>query len=115
MAHPTFSASASFAALQQRHFKFTRFPLFLLILWGTMTAGIVLNPPSTALAASQAASAASSKIEEPAYPSGLISRNVPAYSSSDQASAANSADYGTYLREQVPGWLAYDLSSVPRR
>lgn len=46
----------------------------------------------------------------------LISRGVPAYSSSgyDPASNANDDSYDTTWRSQgAPAWLAYDLSSVP--
>lgn len=43
----------------------------------------------------------------------LISRNVPAYASSDYPSSANDINYGTTLRGTIPGWIAYDLSSAP--
>jgi len=45
----------------------------------------------------------------------LISRNVPAFASSQlsPAKSANDADYGTTWRGAIPGWLAYDLSAVP--
>src|SRR3954468_820836 len=53
----------------------------------------------------------------PPAPMPLISRGVPAYSSSDSgrpASNANDNDYGTYWRSSgVPAWLAYDLSGIP--
>ncbi len=43
----------------------------------------------------------------------VISRNVPAFASSDIASSANDGNYGTTWRGAVPGWIAYDLSGVP--
>ncbi|HEU5230061.1 MAG TPA: SGNH/GDSL hydrolase family protein [Ktedonobacteraceae bacterium] len=46
----------------------------------------------------------------------LISRNVPAFASSDPypAAQANDGSYDTDWRSQgVPAWLAYDLSKVP--
>src|SRR4051794_38772688 len=47
----------------------------------------------------------------------VISRGVPAYSSSSRespASRANDNDYKTYWRSNgVPAWLAYNLSGVP--
>ena len=43
----------------------------------------------------------------------LVSRNVPAYASSDHAEMANDANYQTTWNGDAPGWLAYDLSSVP--
>jgi lysophospholipase L1-like esterase len=46
-------------------------------------------------------------------PTPLISRGVPAYASSDTASAANDNNYRTVWRGAAPGWIAYDLSSVP--
>ena len=86
-----------------------KFPLIFLSLWiGTILAGI----PHTTFAASIATPSTQASTLRP---SGLISRGVPAYSSSGQASDANSASYATYFRESVPGWLAYDLSSVPLR
>jgi hypothetical protein len=45
----------------------------------------------------------------------LLSRGVPAYSSSNQTPAANAndADYSKMWRAKPPCWLAYDLSGVP--
>src|SRR5262249_46448685 len=46
----------------------------------------------------------------------LLSRNVPAFSSSSYtpASQANDGSYDTTWRSQgAPAWLAYDLSGVP--
>jgi lysophospholipase L1-like esterase len=44
----------------------------------------------------------------------VISRDVPAFASSGNASDANDSDYGTYWRSSDSrAWLAYDLSSVP--
>ena len=42
----------------------------------------------------------------------MISRNVPAYASSDNAKSANDSSYATTWRGSVPGWIAYDLSNV---
>ena len=49
-------------------------------------------------------------------PSPVISRNVPAYASSNSADArrANDSDWSTEWRSSgQPAWIAYDLSSVP--
>ncbi|HEX3048045.1 MAG TPA: SGNH/GDSL hydrolase family protein, partial [Bacillota bacterium] len=46
-------------------------------------------------------------------PCPMISRGVPAYSSSDYPNGANDDNYGTTWRGTIPGWIAYDLSSVP--
>lgn len=43
----------------------------------------------------------------------LISRDVPAYASSDEPAKANDANYMTTWNGTAPGWLAYDLSKVP--
>ncbi|ADL52279.1 dockerin type I domain-containing protein [Clostridium cellulovorans] len=43
----------------------------------------------------------------------LISRSVPAFSSTSGASNANDNNYGTTWYGTAPGWLAYDLSNVP--
>ncbi len=43
----------------------------------------------------------------------VISRDVPAFSSSDVASNANDSNYSTAWRGMVPGWIAYNLSGVP--
>lgn len=43
----------------------------------------------------------------------MISRNVPAYASSDRAANANDARYLTTWNGEAPGWLAYDLSKTP--
>jgi lysophospholipase L1-like esterase len=43
----------------------------------------------------------------------VISRGVPAFASSGNAGGANDSSYSTYWRSNGPGWLAYDLSSVP--
>jgi lysophospholipase L1-like esterase len=45
----------------------------------------------------------------------LVSRNAPAFASSQlyPASNADDGDYGTVWRGSIPGWLAYDLSRVP--
>ena len=53
----------------------------------------------------------------PPPPAPLISRNVPAFASSEEGGAArnaNDGDYATFWRSVgTPAWLAYDLSSVP--
>lgn len=48
-------------------------------------------------------------------PMPLISRNVPVFASSEiyPATNANDASYDTEWRSNGPGWIAYDLSSVP--
>jgi len=43
----------------------------------------------------------------------LISRSVPAFASSDTAGNANDNNYRTSWHGVIPGWLAYDLSTVP--
>lgn len=43
----------------------------------------------------------------------LISRSVPCFASSDYPASANDNNYGTSWRATIPGWIAYDLSSVP--
>lgn len=47
-------------------------------------------------------------------PMPLISRGVPAFSSSGVGSRANDDSYSTYWwSPEIPAWLAYDLSQVP--
>lgn len=46
-------------------------------------------------------------------PCPVISRNVPAFASSDFPANANDNNYSTCWRGQIPGWIAYDLSSIP--
>ena len=46
-------------------------------------------------------------------PNPVISRDVPAYSGSGNASAGNDAYYYTLWNAQCPDYLAYDLSGVP--
>jgi lysophospholipase L1-like esterase len=43
----------------------------------------------------------------------VISRNCPAYASSDVAANANDSSYNTCWKGTTPGWIAYDLSGVP--
>ena len=43
----------------------------------------------------------------------LISLNVPAFAPTDYPASADDNNYGTCWRGTIPGWLAYDLSSVP--
>jgi lysophospholipase L1-like esterase len=44
----------------------------------------------------------------------LISRNCPVFVSAGTASGANDHNYGTTWRGAVPGWIAYDLSDIPK-
>lgn len=44
----------------------------------------------------------------------LISRNCPVFASNGTATGANDANYGTTWRGTVPGWIAYDLSAIPK-
>ncbi|HBT79363.1 MAG TPA: GDSL family lipase [Selenomonas sp.] len=51
---------------------------------------------------------------EAVAPIKMVSRNVPAYASSDKAELANDANYMTTWNGAAPGWLAYDLSKVAK-
>jgi hypothetical protein len=75
----------------------------------------VVGLPACTTSGGQAAEAQRSTSPPTSLAGELLSRGVPAFSSSDQATAANAndADYSTTWRAKPPCWLAYDLSGVP--
>lgn len=87
-------------------------------LGGSTTPGATTTPGASTTQGSSPTPRATATPGPPATPGGsnlLISRNVPAFASSEQypASQANDASYDTTWRSSGPAWLAYDLSTVP--